>query len=181
MCSLPVFVGMDYHDSSVRVFVQDTDGSEMANADRANDWKAIADFGDRFGRPVRAAIESCCGAADLAEELVSCAGWSVDLAHPGYVQRMKQNPDKTDCQDAQLLADLERVRDQGHAIDDEENSLGARCVGAPIFDAMGTVTASLGVSGTLTQMDEANLPRIMDALKETARRISRQVSRSGAA
>src|SRR5207244_8369659 len=28
---------------------------------------------------------------------------------PGYVQRMKQNPDKTDCQDAQLLADLERV------------------------------------------------------------------------
>jgi transposase len=61
MCSLPVFVGMDYHDSSVRVFVQDTDGSEMANADRANDWKAIADFGDRFGRPVRAAIESCCG------------------------------------------------------------------------------------------------------------------------
>jgi len=109
MCSLPVFVGMDYHDSFVRVVVQDTDGSEMGNADRTNHWKAIADFGDRFGRPVRAAIESCCGAADLAEELVSCAGWSVALAHPGYVQRMKQNPDKTDCQDAQLLADLERV------------------------------------------------------------------------
>src|SRR5437773_1229214 len=109
MCSLPVFVGLDYHDSSVRVVVQDTDGSEMGNADRTNHWKAIADFGDRFGRPVRAAIESCCGAADLAEELVSCAGWSVALAHPGYVQRMKQNPDKTDCQDAQLLADLERV------------------------------------------------------------------------
>src|SRR6266481_2829138 len=80
MCSLPVFVGMDYHDSFVRVVVQDTDGSELGNADRTNHWKAIADFGDRFGRPVRAAIESCCGAADLAEELVSCAGWSVALA-----------------------------------------------------------------------------------------------------
>src|SRR5437667_1652227 len=109
MCSLPVFVGLDYDDSSVRVVVQDTDVSEMGNADRTNHWKAIADFGDRFGRPVRAAIESCCGAADLAEELVSCAGWSVDLAHPGYVQRMKQNPDKTDYQDAQLVADLERI------------------------------------------------------------------------
>ena len=109
MCSLPVFVGLDYHDASVRVCVLDTDGRELANADRCNDWKAIAEFADRFGRPVRAAIESCCGAADLAEELVSCAGWSVDLAHPGYVQRMKQNPDKTDYQDAQLVADLERI------------------------------------------------------------------------
>jgi transposase len=64
MCSLPVFVGLDYHDASVRVCVLDTDGSELANADRRNDWKAIAEFADRFGRPVQAAIESCCGAAD---------------------------------------------------------------------------------------------------------------------
>src|SRR5260370_42485228 len=109
MSSLAVFVGLGYHGSSVRVCVLDSDGSELANADRTNDWQAIADFADRFGRPVRAAIESCCGAADLAEELVSCAGWSVDLAHPGYGQRMKQHPDKTDCQDAQLVAELRRV------------------------------------------------------------------------
>lgn len=37
------------------------------------------------------------------------AGWSVDLAHPGFVARMKQNPDKTDFGDARMLADLERV------------------------------------------------------------------------
>ena len=35
--------------------------------------------------------------------------WSVDLAHPGYVARMKQSPDKTDFSDARMLADLERV------------------------------------------------------------------------
>ena len=52
MCSLPVFVGLDYHDSSVRVCVLDTDGREMANDDRPNEWKAIAHFADRFGRPV---------------------------------------------------------------------------------------------------------------------------------
>jgi transposase len=33
----------------------------------------------------------------------------VDLAHPGFVHRMKQNPDKTDYSDARMLADLERV------------------------------------------------------------------------
>jgi transposase len=109
MCILPVFVGLDYHDSFVRVCVLDTDGTQLANRERANDWQAIASLGGQFGRPVHAAIESCCGAANLAEELVSKAGWSVDLAHPGYVARMKQNPDKTDYQDAHLVADLERV------------------------------------------------------------------------
>src|SRR5207245_11574852 len=103
MCSLPVFVGLDYHDSSVRICVLDTDGSELGNADRPNDWKAIAQFAERFGRPVRAAIESCCGAADVAEELVSCAGWSVDVAHRGYVRGLDQNRDQTRWQEAQVV------------------------------------------------------------------------------
>jgi len=61
-----------------------------------------------LGVPVHAAIESCAGAANLAEELVQ-SGWHVDLAHPGFVHRMKQNPDKTDWHDAQVLADLVRI------------------------------------------------------------------------
>jgi transposase len=109
MGTVPVFVGLDYHDASVRVCVLDPQGKPLGNRDCRNDWQAIADYVGRSGRPVQAAIESCPGAADLAEELIAQAGWSVDLAHPGFVARMKQNPDKTDCQDAQLLADLERV------------------------------------------------------------------------
>jgi len=54
-------------------------------------------------------IEACCGSADLAEALIRHGGWSVDLAHPGYVNRMKQSPDKHDWGDARMLADLERV------------------------------------------------------------------------
>jgi transposase len=49
------------------------------------------------------------GAADLADELIAQAQWSVNLAHPGYVARIKQSPDKTDYSDARLLADLQRV------------------------------------------------------------------------
>jgi transposase len=33
----------------------------------------------------------------------------VELAHPGYVARLKRSPDKTDLSDAHLLADLARV------------------------------------------------------------------------
>jgi DNA-binding IclR family transcriptional regulator len=95
-------------------------------------------------------------------------------------QGMKKRTPKTITAVSRLLADLELVREQGYAVDDEENSTGARCLGAPIHDAMGSVTAALGVSGTLTQVDEENLSRIADALKETARRIARQLIKSGA-
>ena len=96
-------------------------------------------------------------------------------------QGMKKRTPKTITTVSRLLADLDIVREQGYGVDDEENSLGARCLGAPIFDATGNVTAALGVSGTLTQVDEENLPKIVEVLKETARRISRQLLRSGAA
>ncbi len=96
-------------------------------------------------------------------------------------QGLKKRTPKTITTMAKLLAELEHVKQSVYAVDDEENSVGARCLGAPIFDSMGNVTAALGASGTLTQMDEANMPRIIEAVKETARRISRQLQRSGAA
>jgi transposase len=109
MCTLPVIVGLDYSDRSVQVCVLDAEGKVVGNRACANDWQTIVKFAESRGQVVRAAIESCEGAADLADELVIQAGWHVDLAHPGYVARMKQSPDKTDYQDARLVADLERV------------------------------------------------------------------------
>ena len=96
-------------------------------------------------------------------------------------QGLKKRTPKTITSLSRLLADLEHVKDEGYAVDDEENSLGARCLGAPVFDVTGNVVAALGASGTLTQVDEASMPRLAEAVKETARRISRQLQRSGAA
>ena len=90
------FVGLDYHMGSIQVSVMDRRGRELANRRCANDWHAVVETAQRHGPVARAAIESCVGAANLAEQLVSGAGWSVDLAHPGYVARMKQTPDKSD-------------------------------------------------------------------------------------
>lgn len=109
MKRIPVYVGLDYHQASVQVCVMDAGGQTLINRRCANDWLAIVEAVAGYGRVVGAALESCCGAADLGEELIEHAGWSVDLAHPGFVSRMKQNPDKSDFSDVQLLADLERV------------------------------------------------------------------------
>jgi len=95
-------------------------------------------------------------------------------------QGLKKRTPKTITTTTKLLSELERVKGEGYAVDDEENSVGARCLGAPVFDVTGNVVAALGASGTLTQVDEASMPRIAEAVKEAARRISRQLHRSGA-
>lgn len=109
MSILTTFVGLDYHQDSVQVCVLDSDGKQLTNRSVENDASVIERVATRHGRPSRMAIEACCGAANLAEELVSERGLPVQLAHPGYVARMKQSPDKTDMADAHLLADLVRV------------------------------------------------------------------------
>lgn len=109
MASLPVFVGLDYHMAFVQVCVMLSCGRVLSNFRCRNDWCEIATRVANYGSPVHAAIESCTGAANLAEELIEQARWILDLAHPGYVARMKQSPDKSDYCDARMLADLVRV------------------------------------------------------------------------
>lgn len=106
--SVAVFVGLDYHTSSVQVCVMDESGRSLANEACANDAGSIRGFAEGFGAVRGAALEACGGSADLAEELVQ-QGWNVSLAHAGYVAAMKSSPDKHDKGDAHLLADLRRL------------------------------------------------------------------------
>lgn len=108
MCSVRVFVGLDYHQDQVQLCVVNAAGKVLCNRGVPNDARAIHRAAERCGSVQAVALEACCGAADLAQDLVEL-GWSVSLAHPGFVARMKQNPDKTDYADALLLADLLRV------------------------------------------------------------------------
>lgn len=107
MSSVPVFVGLDYHAKSVQVCVMDAEGRQLVNRRCGN---SVAEITHTVGvMPRRAAIESCCGAADLAEALINEAHWPIQLAHAGYVSRMRHNPDKSDYSDAKMLAELCRV------------------------------------------------------------------------
>ena len=85
---------------------------------------------------------------------------------------MEKRTPKTITTLPRLLKELEKVRAQGYAVDDEENNLGARCVAAPVFDDHGSVEASLGLSGTTQQVSPQTMPRILEALKSSARHIS---------
>ena len=116
MVTITRFVGLDYHQDNVQVCVMDAAGSLLANRSVSNNWIAIravvqhtVPTGSSGPLVVRASIECCSGAAHLAEELIERAEWTVTLAHPGLVNRMKQNPEKSDHADAIILADLMRL------------------------------------------------------------------------
>ncbi len=84
---------------------------------------------------------------------------------------LKRRTPKTITVASRLLRELAGVRARGYAVDDEENNPGVRCVAAPVFDRLGEVQASVGVTGTTSQIDRTNLPRIAALVKEAARKI----------
>ncbi len=88
---------------------------------------------------------------------------------------MEKRTSKTITTLPRLLKELEKVRAQGYAVDDEENNMGARCLGAPVFNQSGGIEASLGLSGTINQVNAHTMPRIVEALKDAARHVSMQL------
>ena len=109
MSKLTVYVGLDYHKDSIQVCVMDRAGKILANRSCPNRVQAVVALVAAHGQDVHAAVEACGGSANLADELATKHSWVINLAHPGYVARMKQTPDKTDWADARVIADLVRV------------------------------------------------------------------------
>ena len=89
MNTVPVFVGLDYSLTGVQVCVLDREGKMLGNQKVPDRVEAIVQAVSRFGPVHSAAVEACCGASDLAEEIVQQHGWLIHLGHPGYVSRMK--------------------------------------------------------------------------------------------
>jgi len=109
MNNVPLLLGLDYSDGFVQVCAMDEQANVVMNRACGNDWRELVEAVAGKGVVKRVAIEACSGAADLAEELVTQAGWHVELAHPHYVAKLKGSPDKSDFSDSRLLADLTRV------------------------------------------------------------------------
>jgi DNA-binding IclR family transcriptional regulator len=80
--------------------------------------------------------------------------------------------ENTICSIARLKQELERTRREGYAIDDEEEEIGVRCIGVPLFDPNGAVIAALSVSGTIEQVSRENCAAIAGVLKAAAQDIA---------
>ena len=74
-----------------------------------------------------------------------------------------------------LLRELEKVRAAGYAWDNQELSLGARCIAAPVYNYKGDIAAAISISGPISRMTDEmiyeRLSFLLDAVKEASFRM----------
>ncbi len=74
-----------------------------------------------------------------------------------------------------LKLDLERVLEQGYAVDDEEDEIGMRCVGVPVRDHRGLATAAISVTGLARRLPMERIPELAKTMMTTVNKISEQL------
>jgi DNA-binding IclR family transcriptional regulator len=74
-----------------------------------------------------------------------------------------------------FFEELEQTRKRGFAIDNSEESEGICCVGVPIFDVHGRVTAALSISGPESRLNENRFSVVADALRSASKGITKML------
>ncbi|MBP1596727.1 MAG: transcriptional regulator, IclR family [Acidobacteria bacterium] len=75
-----------------------------------------------------------------------------------------------------LMAELDAVRRQGYALDNEENELDGRCLGAPVSGPGGRIVAALSISAPVFRLDRARARSLAGDLIEASGAISRTLT-----
>jgi DNA-binding IclR family transcriptional regulator len=74
-----------------------------------------------------------------------------------------------------LLEELEKTRQLGYAVDNEENEIGGRCTAAPIFDQTGRVVAAVSISLPTARLPVTDFPIYGSRIRDVARAVSRSL------
>ena len=76
---------------------------------------------------------------------------------------------------SQLRRELEKVLEQGFALDLEECEEGACCIAVPLVDAQGRVEASLSVSGPAVRVTPRRMEELIPVMRQAAGEVSTQL------
>jgi DNA-binding IclR family transcriptional regulator len=72
-----------------------------------------------------------------------------------------------------LQQQLQVIRAQGYAVNNEEHEPGVRCIAVPIQDWEGKPIAAVSVSAPISRMNQSNIDRILPRLKDLSESVSR--------
>lgn len=78
-----------------------------------------------------------------------------------------------------LIKELESIKEQGYAIDNEEREEGVTCIAAPIFDCYGEAIASISISGPTYRLKEKGIDSIIKNVMDTAKELSFSLGYTG--
>src|SRR6267154_5886835 len=81
---------------------------------------------------------------------------------------MPRLTEKSIVRPGDLFKELERVRRQGFAIDDEEACMGLRCIAAVVYNDCAEPLAAISVSGMTSRLTDERLPMLGQAVRDVA-------------
>lgn len=84
--------------------------------------------------------------------------------------------DRTITSEERLYSELQKIREVGFAVDNEETTPGAKCVGIPIEDKDGKVVAALSVAGPASHIPEVRVAELIPILEDTVKKIGNFIS-----
>ena len=87
---------------------------------------------------------------------------------PGFTRKTLTN-------DRHFFDDLAKIRERQWALDDEEATIGMRCVAAPIFDEFGEVLAAVSISGPITRLTYDRVGELGPRVKRVAAEITETI------
>lgn len=80
---------------------------------------------------------------------------------------------KTIIDATQLDDELDRIRAQGYAIDDQESNVGVMCIAAPIFEGSGRMMATVSISSPRAEFEaDSKTDKFVSLVQAAAKEIS---------
>lgn len=85
---------------------------------------------------------------------------------------LKKRTPNTITDPSELKLNLVQIKKAGYAIDNEEHQIGGMCIGGPIFDFSGKVTAAFSISVPIVRINKDRLKAIIEDIVKTSKEIS---------
>jgi IclR family acetate operon transcriptional repressor len=86
---------------------------------------------------------------------------------------MPRLTEKSIVRPGDLFKELATIRKQGFAIDDEEASMGLRCIAAVVYNDCAEPLAAISVSGMTSRLTDERLPEIGQIVRDVAGELTR--------
>ncbi|OKO87257.1 IclR family transcriptional regulator C-terminal domain-containing protein [Bradyrhizobium sp. AS23.2] len=81
---------------------------------------------------------------------------------------MPRLTEKSLVRPSDLFKELEKIRKQGYALDDEEACMGLRCIAAVVYNDCAEPLAAISVSGMTSRLTDERLPEIGQIVRDVA-------------
>ncbi len=124
---------------------------------------------DKFLRlHTSAHANSACHCSSLGKSLLA---FTPDFESLVNEMSLDFHTEKTITNSKDLIKNLQQVKKDGYALDDEELEIGLTCVGVPIFNSTNMPVVAMSISGPTSRM-QGQMKEMIQRLKETSAQIS---------